>query len=525
MKSTIKLLAASTLAFVGFALQAQKIPLRLERELLLNAYNIIDSYEYSASLRDGDAAYTFKKLFADPKTSIYNDLLGLSDADVLPLDVYIDLMRNEAVSPSVKLKNIRRKSIKDEGNNIVLVLDLDKEIRYNNHCGAILSSNTYYEGKDYALEMEIVMDKSTGECMIRSINGSVDSNQPRLDRDFAIIELNDKRDREVTNNKAKLNFNVFNQAFVPMPLNLNYPDADENMKVENIGDPSCNTYKFAYYPVRWSVKPHVNISLGDSYSIEDIPTLMDSKASTMEYGIDFGYTVPMRSKFRVSIFTGIGFATGKIDLSIASLNYHYNAPASADQDGDTYVRYYDLSDLHQSVSLMHLVLPVYADFEYRFSKRISAFVQLGIKTYFNMGSKVNDFSGTMYSYGIYPQYNNLMIDAEYMNNFGTSTISESAANNMEFKGASFDALIGAGLRAKIYGPLSIEASVNYQIGLTEVVGTSSNHATMSSGSILESQAFASYTVSEGTRLHLLSDYLGGIKRNPLKLNVGLIFKF
>lgn len=524
MKAGIKTITAAFIAMMSLDGNSQAIPLELEREFLLEAVNILDNYEYSSRLRNSDDVIVFKELFVNDEVKLYNDLLGLSEAEELALPEYIDLMRNKVVSPIVTLKNVRKKSLTDDGRNLVLVLDFDKEVRYNNRCGAILSSNAYYGGKDYNMEMVISMDKDTKKSVITSITGSIDSEQPRLGSDFAIIEKNDHRDEIVTNNGNRLTFNVFDQAFVPVPYNLNYPDEDENMKVVQ-QDPSCNKLQLIYHPLRWNIKPNVNISLGKVFSINDNSPLIDIASSSLELGIDVGYSIPMKSKLKIAVFTGVGYATGNINMDVGNLNYHYSAPASADMDEDTYVRYYEISNLKQHISLSHITVPLYADFSYKFHKYISGFVQLGVKAYFNMSSKVSSFTGNMYAYGLYPQYKDLIIDAPYMNDFGYSEISGNMESNPQFKGTSFDALMGLGVRANIWGPISIEAGVNYQLGLTEIIGANPNPNILRDGLVTEAEAFATYTVANGTRIHSLIDYMGKIKRNSLKLNVGIIFKF
>lgn len=524
MKAGIKTLTAAFIAIFALNGNSQSIPLELEREFLLDAIDILDSYEYSSRLRNSDDVIAFKELFINDDVKLYNDLLGLSVEEELSLPEYIDLMRNNVVSPIVTLKNVRKKSLTDDGKNLVLVLDFDKEVRYNNKCGAILSSNAYYGGKDYNMEMVISMDKNTKKSVITSIKGSIDSKQPKLGNNFAIIEKNDPRDEIVTNNGKNLTFNVFDQAFVPIPYNLNYPDEVENMKVVQ-QDPSCNKLLLTYHPLRWNIKPHVNISLGKGFSINENSPVLDIASSSLEFGIDFGYSIPMKSKLNIAVFTGIGYSTGKIKMNVGDLNYHYLASASADMDADTYVRYYEISNLKQQISLSHLVVPLYADFSYKFHKYISGFVQLGMKTYINTGSKISDFTGNMFAYGLYPQYGDLIIDAPYMNDFGYSEITENTGSNLKFKGASFDALMGLGVRANIWGPISIEAGVNYQLGLTEIVGTEREPGILRDGLVTEAEAFATYTVTNGTHINLLTDYLGKIKRNSLKLNIGIIFKF
>lgn len=502
---------------------AQAIPLPLEREFIMNALRVLEDYEFNSTLRNTQSVGEYMALFADENQVLFNDLLGISEAETLPLRDYVELFRKNAISPSIKIKNVRRGKIQDTGEALVVPLYFKKEMRYNNKCGAILSSNAYYND-DYDMEMVVSMDKASKEIQIISLTGKIDSEMPRLGQDFAIVEYHDSRDKKVSNNGQLLNFNVFDQAFIPMPYNLNYSDEDENMKI-HLAENDCNNIRLSYHPRHFVIKPYANIPLGSPFSMGEASSMMDISTSGMEFGIDFGYILTITPNFKINLFTGLGYSTGKINMTVGDLNYHYSATSDADIDGVPYTRYYEISDLQQSINLGHIILPLYGDFEYKFGKIFSAFAQLGVKMYFNAGSKVNSFTGNMYVFGVYPEYGNLLINAPYMNDFGHTSIDENADNDLKVRGASFDGIGGLGVRAKIYGPLSIEAGVNYQIGLSNIMINARTPGNLVQGAITESQAFATYTVKEGTILHSLTDYIGNIKRSSLNIKVGLILKF
>lgn len=532
MKIKYKLLftvSAALAALSGFA-QGTSSALTQERKFNLEAIRLLDAYEFNSTVRNNEAAGAFKSLFADPNQTIYNDLLGLSTAETLPIGQYVELLRGKAVSPVIKIKNVRKKSVTDNGDKMTMVLTFDKEMRYNNKCGAILSSKTYYEDNDYNMEMVISMDKATGEAVIESLTGSINSDVPRLDENFAIVELADPRDRFVTNNGERLRYNVFDQAFIPSPYKLKYPYEDANMKVVS-DDQECNQLHFKYNPIRWSVRPYVSIPIGNAYDVrksEDMG-LLDVTNSGMEFGLDIGYTVPTKKAVRFSIFTGVGFSSGKVDMNMSNYNYHYNANSNADMDGDTYTRYYELGGISQSLSLKHLFVPLYFDLDFRLHRRVSLYLQAGAKAYFNMGSKSDYNIGRIYSYGIYPQYQDLFMADSWLNNFGESSFNSNNVDNIEFNSVSIDAFGGAGFRVFLVGPLSLEAGVTYQFGVTDVVSTNNDQVTdfsfSNNQSISPSNALISYTVSGGTQVRNLTDYTGSFKRTGLKVKIGLILKF
>lgn len=488
----------------------------------VEALRMLENYEEYSGLRDDVEKSYFRSLFPEQGIYLYNDLLGLSDADSIQIDRYIDLMGEKARNTLVKIKNIRKSGFREDKNNWLMMLTFEKEILMTTSCGAIIDAAAYYGG-DYIYEAVVAMDKVSNDMFIISLKAKPAAPKRHLPTDFTFVELVSPLDSAVTSGGKRLKFS-HGQALVARDAEFSYSDDDANMKVHNVGDAECSHYTFSFHPMRWRVKAHADISLGKPYSLGKAD-LIDSSVSATDLGVDVGYMFPSKSKFKIGVFAGIGYSTGAIDLNVGKLEYNYEAPSSADIDGDTYRRYYELSGLGQKMNLNFFSVPVYADFEYRFSRRIAAYVNLGVKAYFNAGSKVSEMSGESYSYGVYPQYDNLVISDSDYNGFGASEITASSLEGVDIKGFSLDLLAGLGAEVKIVGPLSVYLGVSYQLGVTDVMTPPSDIGTMVSGDITESQAPVTYQVANGTSVKSLTDYLGSIKRNSLKLNAGLVYKF
>lgn len=494
-----------------------------QRRANLNALRLIEDYESYSTMRNDEAEENFRYIFNNDSAMIYNDVPGLSTDELINIERYIELLKGVR-GTRVTVKNITAGPVADGGRVWLMTVTFDKSVQYNTPCGAIIASDDYYEGKDYKMTAVIEVDKDTYESHMRSLSGTMESNRPRLEPGFAIAKKSDPRDLEVTNNGRRLAFNKFDQAFVAQPYNLEFADDDVNMKVIETGDEDCRQLAFEYHPTRWRVRPYANIAMGGAYKV-DAPEGVNASNSGMDLGIDFGYIIPSRGKVKVGIFTGVGMSTGKIDLDAASINYNYNAGSEADMDGDTYVRYYELSDMQQSIKMSHFTVPLYADIEYRASRRVSLFAQVGIKAYLNAGSKIDKLSGSVYSYGVYPQYQDLRIDETWLNNFGEATLSlDDMRYDDPFKGFSADLLLGIGARVKLVGPLSLDLGVNYMNPLIDRM-ESNDLTPLPSGNTTAAQAPVTYTVAGGqVSNNPLSNYCK-IKSNPLKVKVGLTFKF
>lgn len=520
MKKTI-ILTALGLALIGGNAPAETLSRGQKHAFNVEALRLLENYEDFGGVRSDAEVSDFRALFPPEGINVYNDLLGLSMADSLSIDEYTSLMQGNARNALVRLKNIRKKKAWEDSRSWLLSLTFDKELMFTTKCGAIIDASNYYGG-DYTYEAVVAMDKESNDIYIVSLKGAPTSPRHRLPTNFTFVEFSSPLDSAVTVGGERLKFS-HGQALVPRDATFEYFDEDANLKVHNVGDDECMHYELSFKPMRWRVKAHADISLGAPYSFTSSSAIGTSVSAT-DFGVDVGYIFPSKSRFKIGVFAGIGYSTGHLDMNVDKLDYNYEAPSSADMDGDTYRRYYELSDMRQNISLNFLSVPVYANFEYRFSRRISAFVNLGVKTYFNAGSKADPFTGKSYSYGIYPQYDDLRIDDSWLNNFGSSEFS-STSDDIDIKGFSADILAGAGIEVKIYGPLSINAGISYQFGVTDVISSTNNDTSLSGGTITQQQAPVTYQVEGGTQVKSLVNYLGSVKRQSLKLNVGLVYKF
>ncbi len=493
------------------------------RRVNLNSLRAIEVYENYSSLMNDEAEENFRYIFDNDSVKIYNDLPGLAKEDSLLLDRYIELARAQR-GVFVSLANIRGGKISDGGDKWIVPITFDKEIRYNTPNGAIISSMEYYDGKPYKMEAIVEVDKDTYESHIRSLKGAIDSKKPRLSPGFFIVNMNDPRDLNVLNSGKKLRFSKYGQAFIYEPINLTYADDDMNMKVITSGEGDNRKFSFAYHPMRWRVKPYYEFGLGDAYKI-DAAGVIESSTTDISLGVDFGYILPSRSKFKVGIFSGLGFSSGNINLNAANINYNYEADGNADMDGDTYIRHYELSNVTQSAKLSYMTIPLYVDFDYRINQRVSVFADLGIKMFLNMGSKIDKFSTDVYSYGVYPQYQDLMMNESWLNDFGNTSLNlgNVRADN-PFKGFGADMIAGAGVRIKVVGALSVDVALLYTASLISRFETK-EIGSVPSGRVSPSDIPVKYTVAAGQTIdNTLMDYCK-IKNNPLKLKIGIIYKF
>lgn len=273
---------------------------------------------------------------------------------------------------------------------------------------------------------------------------------------------------------------------------------------------------------KFSIKANANVSLGNAYSASsDINGVDIDKSGSTEFGLDFRYRFWKQANFSLGLNAGVGYATGSQTIIADELNFTYTAGPEADIDGESYQRYTELSRISQKISLGELVVPVYLDFNWQFSKRVSLYANAGLSFRISTSASVKETNGDSYVYGIYPKYHNLKIDDEWMNDFGHGLLSDVITDNPKQNSFTMSVKGGAGLRLWIAGPLSLECGVNYNYGfMNRLEGDK-----ISTGNITEDMAPMTYNVSEGRKIKSLSGAFGINRLSALSLNIGVIVNF
>lgn len=273
---------------------------------------------------------------------------------------------------------------------------------------------------------------------------------------------------------------------------------------------------------KFAVKPHAEIDLTSGFGY-DSAIEMTGKTATEEFGVDFGYTFMNKGGNRLEVNAGLGYRYFNTTLNAGDFGYDYSAPASADLDGNAYTRFCEVSGLRQKINTGYVTLPIYLQYAYRCTDWMEVHALAGIKLGFNTGASAKTVSGEVYSYGVFPEYDDLMIDAPYLDDFGTVTLAGRSTGKTSVNSLMASLMIGAGFDFRIYGPLWFDLGLRYNVGFTDVFRKG---AGVSPGNgFTASTAPVTYTVADGTVLRSLSDYVTSGKFSPLSLNIGLTVRF
>lgn len=274
---------------------------------------------------------------------------------------------------------------------------------------------------------------------------------------------------------------------------------------------------------RFSVKAHVDFCLGSPYTLKSAAKDITSKGShSNDYGVDFGYTFLKVGAFRLSGNTGLVITPGNQTLVAGPMEYHYATDGSADQDGNPYIRYTETGTISQKYNTTQLNIPLYADIDWRLHRRISLFAQAGMRFGFNVSSKTASTSGTVTSYGVYPEYGDLVIDDDYINDFGTRDVTGAMSGKASVRKFIPQLMVGFGARVNIWKPLWAELNFGYRYGgnVLRCAGRD-----FGDGSVTADNALVTYTPEKGTLLKSLAKAVKSNHISQFVISIGLIYRF
>ena len=219
---------------------------------------------------------------------------------------------------------------------------------------------------------------------------------------------------------------------------------------------------------KYIIRAGADIGLTNGVSISSPLEFNTNKSSVSNFNIDFGYNFWHKQKMSLNINAGIGYENITTSLSMDKMNYVYLSPANTDEDGNEYLRYYELSDMNQKINAAYFSVPIYLSFQYQVSKRLALHADIGIRMGFKLSTDVKEGTVNSYSYGIYPEYDDLMIDAEWINNFVNSVIDKNSMEKPQATGFTTSLLLGIGAEIGIVGPVSLDIGIRYTAGMNNL---------------------------------------------------------
>lgn len=274
---------------------------------------------------------------------------------------------------------------------------------------------------------------------------------------------------------------------------------------------------------KFALKAYDNIGLGKSMSVSDGLQGQTTKSNYNAFGLDFGWTFWRKGMNSLEANIGVGYYSAGATFGLDDMAYHYNAPAIADEDGNEYIRYYELSDLKQKASLGYFSVPIYLEYQIKPLKWLGIHAEVGVNLGFKVHGSTGRSSGLAKAWGVFPEYDDLLIDQDYLDDFGTRPLASATTTKGNMKGFGASIMCGAGFEFYAYEPVSFEVGVRYNAGLTNCF--SGKYTVGSAGDFTAETAPVTYTVKDGTQVKSLGDYTTKSKLSPLSLHLGVNVRF
>lgn len=276
-------------------------------------------------------------------------------------------------------------------------------------------------------------------------------------------------------------------------------------------------------PERFAVKLKGDIELTGAYTTDfDFPAV-DASNSMHRFGVEFGWSFLNSESHSLELGIGLNFGLGTFDIGSNAVSYSYTAPPSADMDGNSYIRHTDLSAMQQSLSISRTSVPVYLQYNFHLNNRFLIYGKVGFETGFGGKISARKISGTVDSYGVFPEYDNLVIAEPWLNGFGKQTLTKEQCTGGASGKTDFDILAGAGISFRIFKPLHIFLGINYRAGLSDMLNNQG--LKYASGDVNQADAPSIYTVADGVQWRPLTDGLTKCRLNRLGLDIGFELRF
>ena len=138
------ILSAALLACTSLSATAQQSNIAQQRRAIDKAITIMDLYEIHSVIDNDEEYYDFLDLFANDSVTVYNDLLGISFDDKLPVIKYAKILSHGLQNKKATIKNIRKEDMSFHNDLWHIKLSFDKSFRYIDSCGTYFNSYEYF---------------------------------------------------------------------------------------------------------------------------------------------------------------------------------------------------------------------------------------------------------------------------------------------------------------------------------------------------------------------------------------------
>ncbi len=272
---------------------------------------------------------------------------------------------------------------------------------------------------------------------------------------------------------------------------------------------------------RVAIKVGADLGLTKGMSTSSQLNFSTDKASTKSFGLDFGYKFWAKKSSSFDLNIGVGYKMIDNEFGIENLNYSYEASPDADVDHNSYDRYNAVAEIKQTIDTRSLIVPIYLSYNIRCAKWLGFHLDAGAQINYIMSSTITNSTAEIDTYGVFSEYDDLMIDADWLNNFGHRSVNTLSDSEATVNRLNPSLLLGAGFEIRLAKPLWLDLGIRYNDGFSNLFQN------QYSGNFISSSENApiTYTVEDGEIVKPLTGYLTKSKLSGLSLRAALVFRF
>lgn len=399
MKKRFLLLFLSGMMAIGNILSAQNITDSEKKRMSFALLETIEKLETLSSLSDADQANEYISLFSDSDVMVFNDLIGVSDVEMMPLGEYVSCLRRMK-NVVVRFSNVERSRPYIDAGSLCVKVSFDKTISYIDQRGVHYSTDDVY-GRPYRITAVFSYDDFDGSCRIESFNGCLNGvstlssehlvlKKKRWHEDlkFRKAEVPVRKGFYDMDECAELDFDKAGFGLLPAGAAAedwycmqNMPwdwDPDKSLSAEAGADGFLNLHTKNRH---MRLKAYNSTAPAGAYHMEGE---LDGRISVgNETGVEFRYMFNLGNQINIGALVSAGVSYSYIDVSLKDFRYSYDYTTSAK-------RAYDFNVFGQKFHTVDAVVSLGTAMEYAFARRWSLDFAFGCKAYYNIYAGAGD---------------------------------------------------------------------------------------------------------------------------------------
>ena len=376
----------------GGMLSAQTVSNVEKRKMNLILLETIKKLEAVSDMSSLSEANEFVSMFRDHDEVVYNDLIGVSDEEYLPLMEYVSTLRKMR-DVEVSFRNVSKSDMFVYKGSLCVKVTLDKIISYRDERNVLYSSEDFF-GAPHKVAVIFSYDDFDGTCLIEAVEGTVEnSHLSRKDHvvytagrgleglRFRLPGVQEKDGYYEYEECGYLPFNREGQAILPgSAVNEDWyymqnipgewdPDVFINPRMDRNGIMKLDLSR------KWfRAKVYNSIAPAGAFIIEGD---LDGKYSfANETGVEGRFMMNAGRRLNLGIYGAVGISYNFVGMNVKDFSYSYQVA------GQT--RKYEFDFLGQSSHFVDAVLSGGIAMEHSLSQRLSLDFAVGGKAYYNI---------------------------------------------------------------------------------------------------------------------------------------------